>query len=763
MKKIYLILSLILTQAVNAQTGRLLVDSLQREILTHISSGEIHLAPTLNSLLQCYEDQYSAQSTQYADCMMWCAYVCYRLQDIPQAKSLLKQSTTIFNRYGSGPFHGLDSLHEIFRLDLSSEIEYETGREYYALQYAQKSVYLKESFFGSQSEQYLQALLNLSLLYADRGNTRRSNYYHNIGYNTYVEHIRRQFCQRTESERTTYWNEAIQYISKTLDLAYLASGKNKLKKNHFLAESSYNALLLSKGILLNTTIGFEDFVNRSNNKEAIQLLNQKKKLSTSDTTFRQIDSIDYAILEILNKSGHPFQLPHLSITWKDVQDKLQDDDLAIEFYRTRSNEYGAVLLKKKWISPKLVRLENIVDITDPDDGENTRVLLNQALGQIVLSDNSINISSLWHIGRAIWCDAIVKNFPEKDGRIFFSTDGELHVIGIEYLPVTRPTLDENGSEKYYCMADLYDICRLSSTRQLALRDSIESEGNVAVFGGLLYDHEKYQFTDSIDNPTAREGISFLNGTKDEVIGIHEIINKSNHGIHDTLFLGKHGTEVAFKALSARKYNLIHIATHGFFFDYNNTDLFDKYQLGSNPLSYCGLYMAGANLKLQGYYTPDVQNDGFLTALEISTMDFRGLDLVVLSACETAKGNIASDGVFGLQRGFKMAGARSILMSLRKVDDGATKMLMTRFYENLFLRNMSKRQALKEAQDYVRNYEVDEIEWAINQRKKYDVENESSANEIPREEWSNWRGNRHMVKPYQNPYYWASFILLDGLN
>ena len=77
--------------------------------------------------------------------------------------------------------------------------------------------------------------------------------------------------------------------------------------------------------------------------------------------------------------------------------------------------------------------------------------------------------------------------------------------------------------------------------------------------------------------------------------------------------------------------------------------------------------------------------------------------------------------------------------------------------------MSKRQALKEAQDYVRNYEVDEIEWAINQRKKYDVENESSANEIPREEWSNWRGNRHMVKPYQNPYYWASFILLDGLN
>ena len=97
--------------------------------------------------------------------------------------------------------------------------------------------------------------------------------------------------------------------------------------------------------------------------------------------------------------------------------------------------------------------------------------------------------------------------------------------------------------------------------------------------------------------------------------------------------------------------------------------------------------------------------------------------VVLSACQTALGQIASDGIYGLQRGFKKAGANTILMSLDKVDDEATKILMVEFYKNL-MEGKTKHQSLKDAQKYLRQ---------INNGK------------------------------YDKPEYWASFIMLDGLN
>lgn len=99
------------------------------------------------------------------------------------------------------------------------------------------------------------------------------------------------------------------------------------------------------------------------------------------------------------------------------------------------------------------------------------------------------------------------------------------------------------------------------------------------------------------------------------------------------------------------------------------------------------------------------NDGILLAKEIADMDLNGLDLIVLSACQTGLGDISGEGVFGLQRGFKKAGANTLLMSLWKVDDKATKLLMSRFYSNL-IAGKSKIESLRDAQKYVREYETE---------------------------------------------------------
>ena len=113
---------------------------------------------------------------------------------------------------------------------------------------------------------------------------------------------------------------------------------------------------------------------------------------------------------------------------------------------------------------------------------------------------------------------------------------------------------------------------------------------------------------------------------------------------------------------------------------------------------------------------------FLLHRKFQPLTFAGLDLVTLSACETGLGEVSGEGVFGLQRGFKKAGVQSILMSLWKVDDEATCKLMTEFYGNWIAKKMTKHDALEAAKKVVRE-----------------------------------------TKGWENPKYWAAFILLDGLD
>jgi CHAT domain-containing protein len=123
--------------------------------------------------------------------------------------------------------------------------------------------------------------------------------------------------------------------------------------------------------------------------------------------------------------------------------------------------------------------------------------------------------------------------------------------------------------------------------------------------------------------------------------------------------------------------------------------------------------AGANAALCGDLSSLEKGaqDGILTAKEISLLHLNDADLVVLSACETAKGDITSEGVFGLQRAFKMAGVQTIIMSLWKVDDEATQLLMTEFYNNWIGKKQSKREAFRNAQNSVRAQHEEPVYWA----------------------------------------------------
>lgn len=149
-----------------------------------------------------------------------------------------------------------------------------------------------------------------------------------------------------------------------------------------------------------------------------------------------------------------------------------------------------------------------------------------------------------------------------------------------------------------------------------------------------------------------------------------------------LLEGTTATEETLKELHGP--SVLHIATHGFFLPDITNVTADASKTGpdpwnANPLLRSGLALVGANRRK----SQTEREDGVLTALEVSNLDLRGTQLVVLSACETGVGQaLRGEGVYGLQRAMMIAGAQTQVTSLWQVDDLATKNMMVKYYENL---------------------------------------------------------------------------------
>jgi CHAT domain-containing protein/tetratricopeptide (TPR) repeat protein len=197
----------------------------------------------------------------------------------------------------------------------------------------------------------------------------------------------------------------------------------------------------------------------------------------------------------------------------------------------------------------------------------------------------------------------------------------------------------------------------------------------------------------------------LPGTRTETLAVHDLFRTAFSGRPADLLTGKEATKAAFIQQASKCSHLL-VATHGFFLpEPEQKESPASGQLRSletlrassdlviaNPALRSGLVFAGANRAAVGH------GDPFLTALEVSELDLRRVDLAVLSACETGLGKVKEgEGVLGLQRALQLAGAHTAVTTLWKVDDLATQALMTRFHRNLWEKRMGKLEALREAQ------------------------------------------------------------------
>lgn len=532
----------------------------------------------------------------------------------------------------------------------------------------------------------------LSEAWLGLGNKEKAQKYYLQQAEDVIAQIKKNFVYMTEKERTQYWNVFKQSI---YDAGKYAESYGKPSE---FAGALYDMALFSKGLLLRSSIKLYKDLEHNGDSIVLDKLNTVRRLrmgiadgkGNGNTRFyeKEAERLEKELM-IQSKEIKDFT-QSATCNWKTIKERLVDDDLAIEFiiYYTPDSigHYAALLLRNKYKNPILV------DIAEKDRLESQ------------LSDLAVNKEN----AGCIWQPLAV--YLEGVRNIYFSPTGLLHKFGIEYLPF----------EDVELISDKYQIYRLSSTMQLVWREDTKRSqstiGKAVLYGGMEFDLDSQTLAETMQDTHDRETerasnmrLTYLEGTLSEVDTISALLSKA--GTKTRLCTGIEGTEHSFKNLSNQDYNLIHIATHGFCTidktssgDMTSLARFQSVKAGPNPMMYrSGLFFSGANIALQNNPLPDGIDDGILTAQEISLLDLQQTDLVVLSACVTGGGDITGEGVFGVQRGFKLAGVNSIIMSSWNVSDKATLLLMSRFYENL-LNGCGKQKALLQAIKEVKSQE-----------------------------------------------------------
>ncbi|NJN42807.1 MAG: CHAT domain-containing protein [Flammeovirgaceae bacterium] len=262
--------------------------------------------------------------------------------------------------------------------------------------------------------------------------------------------------------------------------------------------------------------------------------------------------------------------------------------------------------------------------------------------------------------------------------IYFSPDGVYSQLNLNTLRASTGEYNVNR----------YDVVVVGNARDL-LRDKVKASG-ATKRGAFLLGFPDY----------ATHDVAALPGTKIEIENISKVLKGANYTV--TTRLQKEANEKNIKNLNAPL--IVHIATHGYFLQdiegaVGSVYGIDAENASNNPLLRSGLILADAKNAISGVTDTNISEteNGILTAYEAMNLDLEGTDLVVLSACETGLGDVkAGEGVYGLQRSFLVAGADALIMSLWKVDDEATQLLMSGFYTNL-VKGIGKQKAFKQAQ------------------------------------------------------------------
>jgi tetratricopeptide (TPR) repeat protein len=526
--------------------------------------------------------------------------------------------------------------------------------------------------------------------------------------------------------------------------AYLFSRSAVEAEPGILPTLAYDHALFYKGVLLNAASRLNPPPLASPESVEINLLlkGYRRRLSAE---YSKPIAERKGIAELEEKANHAEKELARSIAgyvdalrqvkWQEVKAGLKQSAVAIEFVhfkvdfskKSDSTMYAALLILPGSERPKFIPLfeEKALALLVSSNTERKADYVNElyTLADRGLIKLGTEKSSLYDL---IWKP--LEDDLSGINTIYFSPSGLLHRINFDAIPISD----------IETIADKYQLISLNSTRQIVIPTALKMVHNDAVlFGGIQFEKDSTLQKDepllasrsisavsfaAVDS-TLRGGTwNYLSGTEREVNAIEKIMQTT--GVNTTLKKEYEATEEAFKNIGANNApspRILHIATHGYFFpdpksNATGTGLGGEqesvFKISDHPMLRSGLILAGGNAAWQGNQTLEGREDGILTAYEISQMNLSNTELVVLSACETGLGEIqGNEGVYGLQRAFKIAGAKYLIMSLWQVPDKQTSLLMTTFYKKWLEDKMAIPEAFHAAQKELRDIGLDPYQWA----------------------------------------------------
>ena len=594
-------------------------------------------------------------------------------------------------------FNGATSFETKLVYNNIGLVHYDLGNYSKALEYFSKAYDENDDFADKDA-----IMLNISSCYEKMNNLTKAIEFQDSVIKYYLNEYLNNQLYLSENQKTKYKQKLDYYVNYLL----LLNCKNKFKDKTFSWYNNY----ISCNNLINNRIN--EFTSRMSyvekNKlsvisDQIKMLKSQKNKYIEQNEHEKIESLELEIDKLEIKLSVIFsEFLKKSFDYNQIQNKFETESAVfVDLIPIRSldglkNNYVSIILSKNQIF--LVALDTSYSFVE-DEYIGYKNQITKVSGETDVL-NSLFFNSFW------------KPIADKIGdakTVYVSLGGVYNNINLNtlYNPETGKYLIEekdirivNSARDFVLMKEREKKVFTSNTSALYGFPDFNGNASMTVdtmdYFALTRDLDQ-QWIDSL----TRGGMKAapLPSTKVEVDQIAATFQKNGWNVKT--YTGMAASEGNIKQEESPR--VLHVATHGYFFEDipldKTTDRFlgmDRQRVVQDPMLRSGLLMTGANKTLQGEEMKG--ENGLLSAAEASLIDLRETELVVLSACETGKGEVKnSEGVYGLRKAFSDAGARNIIMSLWKVDDKVTQEFMTRFYEIWLNEKTSIREAFNRTQ------------------------------------------------------------------
>ncbi|MFK7951505.1 MAG: CHAT domain-containing protein [Ekhidna sp.] len=547
----------------------------------------------------------------------------------------------------------------------------------------EQSYKLSEEVLGEYNQFSVAPQFNLACTNILMGNNEKAFNYFKKSIDDYLYILDKYFPYLSEKERLEYYRTIKGQLG-----AYFSFLSKDLEAHPEYTALLYDLQIKTKAILLSESLKLRNSLINHENLEVKNIFHQWNEINKEVAKLEQIarDAATNRRLDSLKIVGEEYERALNSMTnvktdtkkktWKDVAATLKDGEVAIEIIRVKDFDFE----NNQFIDEQSSYLALIIDNQTKEYPE--YVLLENGFAMdskyFNVYKNSIKYERVDKLSYQYFWQPIAEKLTGYT-KAFVSSDGVYHLLNLN-------TLFNPSSEQYLISEFAIDI--VGNTGELIGKvDKKEGVNDAVLFGFPDFNTQpdsdtKNEQRTAIFQEIFSAGVSDLPETKTEITNIETMM--SSAGISTNTFLSTNASEGELKSIPST--SILHIATHGFF-EESSGDV-----VNDDPLTHSGLLLA--NLKES---TSIEEENGIITAKEVAQMNLSNNKLVVLSACETGKGQVVNgEGVYGLQRAFQVAGADNVIISLWKVDDAATQLLMTYFYEH-YLTSLNPREALKKSQ------------------------------------------------------------------